>query len=40
MWIRVDMQLRKPSLQVVADWRDTGGEQSRKEYLEAFAANG
>lgn len=26
--------------QVVAEWRNTGGEQSRKEYLEAFAANG
>ena len=25
--------------QVVADWRNTGGEQSRKEYLDAFAAN-
>jgi putative aldouronate transport system substrate-binding protein len=26
--------------QIVADWRNNGGEQSRKEYLDAFAANG
>jgi putative aldouronate transport system substrate-binding protein len=26
--------------QIVAEWRNNGGEQSRKEYLDAFAANG
>jgi putative aldouronate transport system substrate-binding protein len=25
--------------QIVTEWRNTGGDQSRKEYLEAFAAN-
>jgi putative aldouronate transport system substrate-binding protein len=25
--------------QVITEWRNTGGEQSRKEYLDAFAAN-
>jgi putative aldouronate transport system substrate-binding protein len=25
--------------QVVAEWRSSGGDQSRKEYLDAFAAN-
>jgi putative aldouronate transport system substrate-binding protein len=25
--------------QIVTDWRNTGGDQSRKEFLEAFAAN-
>jgi len=25
---------------LVTEWRNTGGEQSRKEYLEAYAANG
>jgi putative aldouronate transport system substrate-binding protein len=26
--------------QVVTEWRNSGGDQSRKEYLDAFAANG